>query len=322
MLQRNHSSPSFREPDPATQRPSGASKTVDPEYAGLGAEGGRMGEHDPPEREGPYVQAVGRVTTADDTDKNYAGVATGARTPHEGVTNPAQGGATIMSEVTPSSDRSQPVEQTRADLEIRRRSRKAKQPTTPVAPDHFARDELLYGHAGSTIAAGNYRGVLEERMKLVADPGRASDGSREPSSLARKMMKGQMVRFESQEEKAAVENEAKRIAERWASNVARWKKVSANDVQPSPRGHTLAPVPEGIRTKILDTLVTGKYDPDEVFERGEQKYKQPVLNTIAKTILKNGSYLSQDAERLLKKVQSLLPAAQPQRAGKQTQKAT
>ena len=46
----------------------------------------------------------------------------------------------------------------------------------------------------------------------------------------------------------------------------------------------------------------------------QQVYKQPVLHEVAKMALKNGTYLAQDRDRLLRKVQSLLPATAAQQA--------
>jgi hypothetical protein len=67
-------------------------------------------------------------------------------------------------------------------------------------------------------------------------------------------------------------------------------------------------ISQNARKKICEALVAGKYDPEGILD-GKMKYKKPEMNDIAKTMMNNGTYARRDRQRLLSKIQSLLPAA-------------
>lgn len=328
MLQRDHPSPSFGEADPNTLRPPGAGKTVDPEALGHDMPEGTMGDNNLASREGPQAQGLGRVISARDEvmDDTGSHSTRGTRTPHGTVEDPAEGGASVMDSPSQGNLGEQAIRSREGDghVDQRRASRKSKQvtPAPSFIPESSSRNELLHGsYNASTIAASNFEGVVEDRIRQVAEPGQ-QESFRDPVSLAHKMMRGQLVRFKSQTEKAAVEENAKQIAERMTKNYVRSKKLSQDEVQPSPLSHGFAPVPENVRKAMVERLVAGKYDTDGTLQ-GKEKHKQPVLNEIAKMAMKNGTFLGSDGDRFLRKVQSLLPAVQSgqQRGGQQKPKA-
>ena len=345
MLQRDHPSPSFRDPVPDNARPPGASETVDSEAVGLNVAPGRMGENTSSAGKGPEAQEPARPIRTDDDDADSERIASRARTKDVNVEKPAENNTSPM-KAAGGRERSEAVTRPReehedddgeeADEEEEdelddedntgpRQSRQRSTQTTPsFQPESLASNELLDNASQtSTIAAANFQGVILDRIKQVTEPGQ-QQGRRQPAVLAHKMMRGQLVRFESQAEKAAVEEEAKYIAESLARNIARQRKLNADDVQPTPGEHAFASVPQSVRESMMKKLVQGTYDADG-FLQGKEKYKQPVLNEIAKMTLKNGTYLIPDGERLLRKVRSLLPSVQAsqqqQKAGQQNQKA-
>ncbi|KAM3419680.1 hypothetical protein BST61_g3013 [Cercospora zeina] len=94
----------------------------------------------------------------------------------------------------------------------------------------------------------------------------------------------------------------------------RYKLVTDPSRDPSQRSaRGLTKFSREDRKTLAAKLIAGKYDDQGVLA-GEQVYKQALVNDLAKKTMINSTYLKQDGERFLKKVQSLLPAAQPARA--------
>ena len=106
---------------------------------------------------------------------------------------------------------------------------------------------------------------------------------------------------------------AMKIAQRQARDIAKQQKLDAGDVQPEARNYDFAPLPETVRKSITSRIVMGQYDADGLLQ-GKEKYKQPLLNQIARGVLMNGTYIRSDGDRFVRKVQSLLPAIQAQRS--------
>ena len=326
MVQRDHPSPSFGESDPSTLRPSGAGNTVDPENLGVDVREGRMGENDTAGREGPDAQPVGRVVSNEDEVMDDRGMASGVRTPHDSAQDPAKGGESLMDNSGEARSRESLLrppeededdefkEEGKDDVDDNEKTRTQQprqyteqvEPARPFQPESLYRNDLFRQHSPSTIAANNFENVFEDRIKSVTDSGQA-EKDRNSNTLARKMLSGQLIRFESHAEKAAVEEEAKRIAQRRAESIAKQKKLTQDDVKPTAKNYRFQPVPAGVQKTMVNKLVAGKHDMKKLLQ-GEQYYKQPVLNDVARMALMNGSYLKQDRNRLLKKVQNLLPA--------------
>ena len=111
-------------------------------------------------------------------------------------------------------------------------------------------------------------------------------------------------RYESKDEKKAVEERLRKFHGRSWNKADRERAAKGRDTDPY-----FVPLPVSVRNNLVQNAVKGVYDGDGVLG-GAQKHKQPLLNEIAKLTLKNGTYLGADGERLLKKVQSLLPSMQ------------
>lgn len=98
-----------------------------------------------------------------------------------------------------------------------------------------------------------------------------------------------------------------------ATVLDRFKLATAPSRDPSqPSGRSTFTLEEADRKILAAKLIAGKYDEQGILA-GKQVYKQAILNELAKKTMINDTYLKQDGERLLKKVQSLLPAAQTAR---------
>ena len=312
MLQKGHS-PSTNDGMGPPSKPSRKNAPQSPS-TGLGSvktpnsiSGGRMGDNVTAEREGPFAQGVGQASQADEGSKDTSNMARAARTPHGAVEEPALGGANVLDASARDSASTtlratRPVEEDGKQDEAKERNtgrdvwsqsdrRAAREHPVllaplgrPFQPRSVSREEYLYsGEGTATIAAKNFEGVIEDRVKAVVEPGRA--GPRDPVHLQEKASQRQLARYDSVEQKNAL--------------------LSKDEGASS--------LPETVRDFLLTSLVRGKYDPDGLLS-GQEKYKQPVLNDIARMTMKNGTYLAEDGDRFLRKVRSLFPAAQPSKA--------
>ncbi|KAH0404586.1 hypothetical protein KCU89_g984, partial [Aureobasidium melanogenum] len=169
-------------------------------------------------------------------------------------------------------------ESTANELTILEQFDKQEVTAVPFEPETVSRDEYLkLGQGGATIAAGNFAGVIEDRIKIVAEA--QQDDFRYAPDIAKRMIKGELVSFKNEEEKAAV--------------LATVKKEDFNFSALSANSQTV----------MFDKFVRGAY-PDP--KAAPQKNK--VLNEVARTISRNSTYLNKDSTKLLRKIGSLLPS--------------
>lgn len=289
----------------------------------------------PPEREGPQAQGMGGpVRSLDDGDADGSasnsqvrgdsafdnasegGLLEGQARWEEAsvsVRHPSEAGAEkgahTIARVTPRS--TAPARRTPA-------GKRLPLPGVPFEPSPSSEDELtLSGNNAATIAAANFEGVLNDCIRTVAEPGHSPHSTnRDVYYLAQKVLSRQIVRFVDADEKKAVIDECRRITGRGARMTDQERAAKGPDDHPY-----FDPLPETVRKSLVGKMVNGVYDKDGLFE-GKQKYRQPLLNEVARLTMRNGTYLGQDSERLLKKVQSLLPAmqaTQQQRGGPRQQ---
>ncbi|KAL1310717.1 hypothetical protein AAFC00_000974 [Neodothiora populina] len=157
----------------------------------------------------------------------------------------------------------------------------------PFEPEAVTKETYLnLGQGGATIAAGNYAGVLEDRLTLLAEP--SQDGFRWAPHIAHRMLQGEFVSFKSEEEKSAV--------------VASAQHLGSSGLPKSER--TFSPVSEASQRVLVDKLVRGVYtDPKKAGGN-----KQAVLDDIVRNTLRNPTYLADDQSKLLRKIRSLLPS--------------
>lgn len=155
-----------------------------------------------------------------------------------------------------------------------------KQDVTPVPfePEAVTRDEYLkLGQGGATIAGGNFAGVIEDRIKQVAEP--TQDEFRYAPDIAKRMIKGELVSFKDEKEKADV--------------LATIKKEDFD----------FSPIPSNSQNVMFDKFVRGAYS-----DLNAAPQKNKILTEVARTISRNGSYLNKDSTKLLRKIGSLLPS--------------
>lgn len=209
-----------------------------------------MGENESPRREGPQGQGLQLPRDGVDTD----GVARtlGGRNPNEG-----HHGEWLERDGRHEQWSGQQEKALKGKL-----SRQRAVAGVAFRPANITDKDLLRAGKGTaTLAAGNFEGVIADRLMGIGAP-------------------------------ASPETKP-----RWA----KWRWIS-----------------EERRKSIVDRFVKGEYDAEKVLN-GEN-YKQTTLNEIAKQTMRNGTYLPSDGQRVLKKVQSLLPAVVPAAGTKQKQK--
>lgn len=181
------------------------------------------------------------------------------------MTEPSEGGADVLSASAPGEGR--------VAVRPSRRSNLPKAAGRAYAPVGFTKKELLRsGEGTATIAAGNFEGVVEDRIQHAFFPGRRAGVSVSKAQDGQKVEQGQVVR-ESR-------NGRKRVA----------------------KGSVLG---ESTRKAIVGRLVQGKYG-----EKVLQGEKANTVDEVRKRLLLNGTYLRSDARKLVEKVQGFLTKEQ------------
>jgi hypothetical protein len=274
--------------------PTTRSKTVDAEAVGGGS--GRMGANDSTTRESAFSQSPGRPVRADKA-------AEGSRSEHTSsgaVLDPNQGGEAVLRDNKQGSGKQEVIQEEEAqdeddggndelgrdplgestanELTILEQFDKQEVTAVPFEPETVSRDEYLkLGQGGATIAAGNFAGVIEDRIKIVAEA--QQDDFRYPPHIAKRMLKGELVSFKDEAEKEAVLATVKKEDFKFSA-------LSSNS-----------------QNVMFDKFVRGAYpDPKAA------PHKNKILNEIASTISRNSTYLNKDSTKLLRKIGSLLPS--------------
>lgn len=304
---------------------------------------GKMGENMPPEREGPLNQGAASRTLRNAGEEEL-GLKKGNMnvrpdsavegSPETDVLDAeSRGGAATIAQKRAQDPEEEDEEAEEGeedesdetpDMVTSSRSRKPKTvtpsgprlppPGMPYDAGHFTRQDLKSaGNGAATIAATNFEGVVNERLKIIAEPGNDA-AHRDVHYLAQKLLNRQIAFFRSEEEKSAVLRECRRITGLGQSMTD--QERAAKDQERVDKGLPpfqptyFQPLPESVRKNIVDHLVRGTYDAKGLLA-GKQNHKQPVLNEVERGLMRNGTYLQSDSSRLMQKVRSLLPAAAP-----------
>lgn len=173
---------------------------------------GRMGENTSAEREGPYNQGVGRVVRSFDDEGNDSAQVRGVRSPASAIEEPREGGASVLlddssrgheparteGEIAASElakpdeasagnsgksravqeqypeDAAKEIPSARSSNARTKRRPRVPAPGIPFEPFELDKTALLHsGHGTSTIAGGNFGGVIRDRMRLAFAPGQS-----------------------------------------------------------------------------------------------------------------------------------------------------
>ncbi|KAI4761607.1 hypothetical protein E4T52_06184 [Aureobasidium sp. EXF-3400] len=268
--------------------PTTRSKDVDAEAVGGS---GRMGANDSTTRESAFAQSPGRPIRAG----KAADESRSEHTSSGAVLDPSEGGEAVVRDNNRGRGQQEEAqdeddggndelgpdplgESTANELTILEQFDKQEVTAVPFEPETVSRDEYLkLGQGGATIAAGNFAGVIEDRIKIVAEA--QQDDFRYPPHIAKRMIKGELVSFKDEAEKEAVLATVKKEDFKFAA-------LNANS-----------------QNVMFDKFVRGTYpDPKAA------THKNKILNEIASTISRNSTYLNKDSTKLLRKIGSLLPS--------------
>lgn len=163
-------------------------------------------------------------------------------------------------------------------------------------PAEVSREDLLHSGRGSaTITAGNFEGVVQDRIKMLTDT--TQDGTRWAPEMAKRMMRGGLVSFKSEEEKAAVVEAAKDYAYRLRRSASNVRKGLPDVVAE----HEFAPLPARMQTSIVDRYVRGRHTDVKAKPHGSE-----VLNHVRASLARNNTYLGRDGAVFLRRVEGLL----------------
>ncbi|GAM82149.1 hypothetical protein ANO11243_001280 [Dothideomycetidae sp. 11243] len=173
-----------------------------------------------------------------------------------------------------------------------------REDVTPVVfdPATVTREEFLHsGRGGSTISAGNFEGVIQDRVKMLTEM--RQDATRYAPDMARKMMRGGLVSFNSEQEKDAVVKEAKSYAHRLKKSASNVRKGLPDVISE----YEFAPLADNMQTTIVDRYVRGKHA-----DLAAKPHKSEVMNHVRASLSRNGTYLARDSAVFLRKVESII----------------
>ncbi|KAM0700737.1 hypothetical protein Q7P35_012458 [Cladosporium inversicolor] len=318
---------------------------VSPQSQGKNVAPGRMGENDSPRREGPFAQGVGRVVRGSDEDPTDSKEARGIRTPNSKIETPSEGGASVMeplgaaAEVPVAKQPNAGTAEAPAATTTRTTSSLPVAPAKEIAPSKSAQTIAQYLHSGngtSTLLNNNFPGMIADRAAVLSP--RSSPATPTNSEVAFRLrhQPKQLTAFRTQTDQDAFTNaDTAALRAKWrqlARELAEHKEK--NGPKNSPIGGEIAKKISAVRTQliqlspfrrlrrsardnIIDRMVLGKYDKHGLLKPREV-HKQPLLNVVARELLKNPTYLTKDSEQLLGKLRGLLPtvAAAPSAAAK------
>lgn len=268
--------------------PSVQSKSIDSEV--LGGEG-QMGGERPAGGESVFAQPPGRVRRAGEgpdelqSEHSPTGALQGRENEEAALQKMNQEEAVEENEEDDDEEFGHDPfgESTANELTILEQFDKQDVTAVSFQPETVSRDEYLkLGQGGATIAAGNFAGVIEDRIKIVAEA--TQDDFRYAPDIAKRMIRGELVSFKNEQEKADV--------------LATIKREDFN----------FSTLPDASQQVIFDKFVRGSYpDPRAA------PHKNKILNEVARTLSRNATYLNKDSAKLLRKLGSLLPSEAPAR---------
>ncbi|KAF4555698.1 Hypothetical protein D9617_2g056610 [Elsinoe fawcettii] len=179
----------------------------------------------------------------------------------------------------------------------------------PFSPAESSKQHYLHaGRGNATIAAANFEGVVQDRIKALTD--KRQNDFRYAPDIAARMMRGGLVSFESAKERDEVNAAAQDYA--YSLNRSASKARKGKD---EVGEHDFAPLDEHMQNSILSRHVRGRY-----WDMDKKRYKSNVLNHVSAAVTKNNTYLGRDSAVFLKKVQGLVTPPARQGGQKQARK--
>lgn len=311
---------------------------VSPQSQGKDVGPGRMGDNKSPRKEGPFAQGVGRVVRGVDEDPTYSKEARGIRTPDSRMETPSEGGASVMEpmggapEAPVASQPSAGTSEAPATTTTPPTSSSSVAPAKETSPSKSAKTPEQYLHSGngtSTLLNSNFPGMIADRASVLSP--RSSPSTPTTSEIAHRLRQypKQLTAFRSQAEKDAFtkpqrKQELQSKLKQLEAELAKEKKDNGKAETTVSRDlinnifetrkqirelSTFHPLPQSAQQDIINKMVLGKYDEQGLLSGKEVHKQQPLLNTVARELLRNSTYLAKDSEQLMSKLKGLLPTA-------------
>jgi hypothetical protein len=307
---------------------------ISPQSQGMDGPG-RMGEHENPRKEGPFAQGVGRVVRGSDEDPTYSKEARGIRTPNSRLETPAEGGASVMEpmgrvpEAPVSSEPNAGTAEAPATTTTKSTTSRPVAPAKEVSPSKSSQTIERYLHTGSgtsTLSSSNFPGMIIDRAALLSP--RSSPSTPTTSEIAHRLRNypKQLTAFRSQAEKEAFFHPRQALQTKvndLLNQLGKEKKtngagtVLATDLQAQidatrkqlPPSTKFRPLPQSVQQDIVNRMVLGKYDEQGLLSGKAAHKQQPLLDVVARELLKNSTYLAKDSAQLMSRLRGLLPTA-------------
>lgn len=297
---------------------------------------GVMGQNESPRKEGPFAQGVGRVERSSEEDPTYAAEARGVRTPNSKLETPEEGGASVMDPLgsmlqTPvSSKPNAGTVEAPAAAFTPPTSSKPTAPAHQVSPRKSAQTPEQFLHSGSgtsVLISNNVPGLLQDRTNLLSPRSGPSAPTDAEIAYRLRNTKKQLTAFDSRAQKdnytkprANLEAELEKLE----SELAKEKEKSGTEESAIAKDllsqvlktrrqlyklPKFYPLPQTAQQDIINRMVLGKYDKQGLLSGKQVHKQQPLLDSIAKELLRNPTYLAKDADKLMSKLKGLIPSA-------------
>ncbi len=168
----------------------------------------------------------------------------------------------------------------------------------PFEPSEITVDSLRVEGPLPAVAVGEVgmTEVVAETLRVLAD--RRAGSYEKIADLARKLHKGEFVRFDSDEEKDAVLLRAQRSSEVEAARLSERKGEVVE-----PKDASFETLSEDDRAALLGKLLQGYYKGP-----GEGQREGGVLGEIKRATAKNETYVDRNTSSFVSKVSRMLPA--------------
>ncbi|PNS20251.1 hypothetical protein CAC42_5701 [Sphaceloma murrayae] len=182
------------------------------------------------------------------------------------------------------------------DLNMLEQYDKADVTPIPFAPAQTSREAYLHSGLGAaTISAKNFEGVIQDRIKALTESRQGT--FRYAPDMAKRMMRGGLISFNSVEERDEVVAAAKDYAYKVRRSASKARKG-----EEGPGEWDFAPVSERTVGEMVGRYVRGRYWG----MHGEGGEGNKVLDHVARAVAQNNTYLGRDGAVFMNKVKGLV----------------
>ena len=181
-----------------------------------------------------------------------------------------------------------------------------KPPDVAYDPVELTIEDLRKDWPATPMSSIGMTETVAEKTRWLAR--RFPHGYNTHHELANRLHKGEMVHFESMEEKDEVVRVAQELAKERADKLSKRTNTTQGVREPDPM--EFVEISKDDKAKLESTMVKGEYPP-------LQPQRLPFLDSVVRTLRNNGSYQEQKTGQFLRKLIGLLPAGRASRGVRQ-----